>query len=175
MVFLPYLKGMNWPRVVSVMQPGVAEGRKPSETHLDLDSAAMGRLSVASLICSGGVANMRGVRSQIRSDIDSTIGRRMRHRRWMLGMPQQDLADRIGASLEHVKALEGGAHHVLVSELASIAKALEVPVTYFSAAVTGTDPDPSAPGLRPVVMDRPTVWADGWFPLRPEALEARAA
>lgn len=77
---------------------------------------------------------------QVGFESDSAIGTRMRHRRWMLGLPRQSLADRTGIGLARIEMLEGGVHPFLAEELAHMAKALEVSVAYFFASEDATDP-----------------------------------
>ena len=63
--------------------------------------------------------------------VDVHVGKRIRHRRWMLGVTQQQLAERIGIKFQQVQKYETGANRVSASRLWDIAQALEVPVAFF--------------------------------------------
>lgn len=62
---------------------------------------------------------------------DVHVGRRLRHRRWMLGMAQRDLADAVGVNFQQIQKYESGANRICASRLWDIAKALGVPVSFF--------------------------------------------
>lgn len=63
--------------------------------------------------------------------VDVHVGQRIRQRRWMLGVTQQQLADRVGVKFQQVQKYETGANRVSCSRLWDIAEVLEVPVTFF--------------------------------------------
>lgn len=63
--------------------------------------------------------------------IDTDIGRKVRHGRWMMGMPRERLAETIGVSLQELAEIERGARPTDVRHLHLIALALELPVAFF--------------------------------------------
>lgn len=63
--------------------------------------------------------------------VDNFVGQQMRHRRWMIGMTQQQLADAVGIRFQQIQKYETGANRVSASRLWDIAGALDVPVNFF--------------------------------------------
>ena len=63
--------------------------------------------------------------------VDVHVGKRVRHRRWMVGMTQQQLAEHVGIKFQQVQKYETGMNRVSASRLWDIADALDVPVGYF--------------------------------------------
>jgi transcriptional regulator with XRE-family HTH domain len=63
--------------------------------------------------------------------VDAHVGKRVRHRRWLIGMTQQQLAERVGIKFQQIQKYETGANRVSASRLWDIADALEVPVSFF--------------------------------------------
>ncbi|MGG7645519.1 helix-turn-helix domain-containing protein [Rhodovulum sp. YNF3179] len=63
--------------------------------------------------------------------VDVHVGKRIRHRRWMVGMTQQQLAERVGIKFQQIQKYETGMNRVSASRLWDIAHALEVPVSFF--------------------------------------------
>jgi transcriptional regulator with XRE-family HTH domain len=63
--------------------------------------------------------------------VDKHVGKRVRHRRWMVGMTQQKLADKVGIKFQQIQKYETGMNRVSASRLWDIADALEVPVSFF--------------------------------------------
>ena len=63
--------------------------------------------------------------------VDAHVGKRVRHRRWLIGMTQQQLAERVGIKFQQIQKYETGANRVSASRLWDIADALEVPVNFF--------------------------------------------
>jgi transcriptional regulator with XRE-family HTH domain len=64
-------------------------------------------------------------------DIDFHLGKRMRRRRRLLGLTQQQLANACGVRFQQIQKYECGANRVSAARLWRIAGALEVPVGYF--------------------------------------------
>lgn len=65
------------------------------------------------------------------SDIDLHLGRRLRRRRRLLGLTQQQLAVRIGIRFQQIQKYECGANRISAGRLWQLAEALETPVAYF--------------------------------------------
>jgi transcriptional regulator with XRE-family HTH domain len=63
--------------------------------------------------------------------VDVHVGKRVRHRRWMLGMTQQQLGERVGIKFQQVQKYETGMNRISASRLWEIAEALNTPVSYF--------------------------------------------
>ena len=64
-------------------------------------------------------------------DIDRHVGSRIRERRIMLGLTQQQLADLIGVTYQQAHKYERGINRVSAGRLWEIARVLTVPVSYF--------------------------------------------
>lgn len=63
--------------------------------------------------------------------VDVHVGKRVRHRRWLVGMTQQQLAEKVGIKFQQIQKYETGANRISASRLWDIAEALEVPVSFF--------------------------------------------
>lgn len=63
--------------------------------------------------------------------VDAHVGKRIRHRRWMVGMTQQQLADRVGIKFQQIQKYETGMNRVSASRLWDIAEVLTVPISFF--------------------------------------------
>ncbi len=63
--------------------------------------------------------------------VDVHVGKRVRHRRWLIGMTQQQLAEKVGIKFQQIQKYETGANRVSASRLWDIADTLEVPVSFF--------------------------------------------
>ncbi|MEJ6392208.1 helix-turn-helix transcriptional regulator [Gymnodinialimonas sp. 2305UL16-5] len=69
--------------------------------------------------------------------VDVHVGKRVRHRRWMVGMTQQQLAEKVGIKFQQIQKYETGMNRVSASRLWDIADALTVPVSYFFEGMDG--------------------------------------
>ncbi|MAC76611.1 MAG: transcriptional regulator [Rhodobacteraceae bacterium] len=76
--------------------------------------------------------------------VDVHVGKRVRHRRWLIGMTQQQLAERVGIKFQQIQKYETGANRVSASRLWDIADALEVPVSFFFEGLQETSADDTA-------------------------------
>ncbi|MEL7029167.1 MAG: helix-turn-helix transcriptional regulator [Pseudomonadota bacterium] len=63
--------------------------------------------------------------------IDLYVGKRLRQRRCLLGMTQQQLASAVGIKFQQIQKYESGANRISASRLWALAKALDAPVSYF--------------------------------------------
>lgn len=63
--------------------------------------------------------------------VDVHVGKRIRHRRWLAGMTQQQLAQAVGIKFQQIQKYETGANRVSASRLWDIADALDVDVSFF--------------------------------------------
>src|SRR5262249_38137644 len=64
-------------------------------------------------------------------DIDRHVGARIRERRIMLGLTQQQLADLIGVTYQQAHKYERGINRVSAGRLFEVAQVLSVPVSHF--------------------------------------------
>ena len=63
--------------------------------------------------------------------VDIHVGKRVRHRRWMNGTTQQQLAEAVGIKFQQIQKYETGMNRVSASRLWDIAKVLNVEVSFF--------------------------------------------
>src|SRR5262245_40552 len=89
--------------------------------------------------------------------IDLHVGKRLRRRRRLLGLTQQQLADSIGIRFQQIQKYECGANRVTASRLFELSSALNVPVNYFFEGLQNMAqaPLPGAPA-----NDRELIAAD---------------
>lgn len=69
--------------------------------------------------------------------IDTHVGGKVRMRRLMLGLSQDELAKVIGLTFQQVQKYERGTNRISVSRLLDIARALKVPYNYFLDGCAG--------------------------------------
>ncbi|NCP67028.1 helix-turn-helix transcriptional regulator [bacterium] len=63
--------------------------------------------------------------------VDIHVGKRVRHRRWLMGKTQNWLAEEVGVKFQQIQKYETGANRVSASRLWDIAQAMDVPVSWF--------------------------------------------
>ena len=63
--------------------------------------------------------------------VDVHVGKRIRHRRWIVGMTQQQLADQVGIKFQQIQKYETGMNRVSASRLWDISATLSVPIAFF--------------------------------------------
>lgn len=71
--------------------------------------------------------------------VDVHVGKQIRHRRWLVGMTQQQLAEKVGIKFQQIQKYETGANRVSASRLWDIADALDVPVSCFFEGIDETE------------------------------------
>lgn len=71
--------------------------------------------------------------------VDVHVGKRIRHRRWLVGMTQQQLAEKVGIKFQQIQKYETGMNRVSASRLWDIADAMDVPVSFFFEGLEGHD------------------------------------
>ncbi len=77
--------------------------------------------------------------------VDVHVGKRIRHRRWMIGMTQQQLAEQVGIKFQQIQKYETGMNRVSASRLWDISEALSVPINFFFEGLeVGEEPAASA-------------------------------
>ncbi len=76
------------------------------------------------------------------TSIDLYVGRRLRRRRRLMGMTQQQLADCVGIRFQQIQKYECGANRITASRLFELAGALSIAVQYFYDGLA-TSPQPT--------------------------------
>ena len=90
--------------------------------------------------------------------IDLHVGKRLRRRRRLLGLTQQQLAESIGIRFQQIQKYECGANRVTASRLYELSVALNVPVNYFFEGLQPVESTTSTPGAP--ANDRDLIAAD---------------
>ena len=82
------------------------------------------------------------------NNIDVHLGKRLRRRRRLLGLTQQQLAGACGVRFQQIQKYECGANRISAARLWQLAEALETPVAYFydglAEAMEADAPTPKA-------------------------------
>ncbi len=73
--------------------------------------------------------------------VDVHVGQRVRQGRWIVGMTQQQLGDKVGIKFQQIQKYETGANRISASRLWDIAAVMEVPVSFFFVGLDGQAPD----------------------------------
>ena len=73
------------------------------------------------------------------NDIDLHLGKRLRRRRRLLGLTQQQLAGACGVRFQQIQKYECGANRISAARLWQLSSALEVPVGYFYDGLTDAE------------------------------------
>jgi transcriptional regulator with XRE-family HTH domain len=73
----------------------------------------------------------------VKHPVDVHVGKRIRQRRWLIGMTQQQLADAVGIKFQQIQKYETGMNRVSASRLWDVARTLEVPIGYFFEDLAG--------------------------------------
>lgn len=71
------------------------------------------------------------------TDVDKYVGGRIRERRVMLGLSQQQMAHLIGVTYQQAHKYERGINRISAGRLYEIARVLRVPVSYFFEGLDG--------------------------------------
>jgi len=77
--------------------------------------------------------------------VDIHVGAKVKSRRLVLGLSQEELAKSIGLTFQQVQKYERGTNRISVSRLVDICKALKTPFEYFLDGAIGGG---AAPGTR---------------------------
>jgi transcriptional regulator with XRE-family HTH domain len=64
-------------------------------------------------------------------DIDLHIGKRLRRRRRLLGLTQQQVAEGVGIRFQQIQKYECGANRISAARLWQLAQVMDVPISYF--------------------------------------------
>ncbi|WP_323766761.1 helix-turn-helix transcriptional regulator [Marinovum sp.] len=85
--------------------------------------------------------------------VDVHVGKRVRHRRWLVGMTQQQLAEHVGIKFQQIQKYETGANRVSASRLWDIADALDVPVSFFFEGIDAGETEAAQGAVSSVPAD----------------------
>ncbi len=77
----------------------------------------------------------------MKKSVDIHVGQRVRQRRWMVCMTQQQLGDCVGIKFQQIQKYEAGTNRISASRMWDIAAAMEVPVSFFFEGIDGQAPD----------------------------------
>ncbi len=77
-------------------------------------------------------------------ETDLHVGKRLRRRRRLLGMTQQELASQVGVRFQQIQKYECGANRVTASRLFDLSRAMNVTVQYFFDGMPAANPMPNA-------------------------------
>lgn len=83
------------------------------------------------------------------NNIDVHLGKRLRRRRRLLGLTQQQLAGACGVRFQQIQKYECGANRISAARLWQLSEALEVPVGYFYDGLTEAPLQHASPGEGP--------------------------
>jgi transcriptional regulator with XRE-family HTH domain len=75
------------------------------------------------------------------NDIDLHLGKRLRRRRRLLGLTQQQLAGAVGVRFQQIQKYECGANRISAARLWQLSEALEVPIGYFYDGLSDKAPE----------------------------------
>lgn len=76
--------------------------------------------------------------------VDTHVGRRMRQRREMCGMPQKELARQLGISFQQIQKYESGANRISASKMWQLCGILDVNPGFFFEGLGPADKRASA-------------------------------
>ncbi len=77
----------------------------------------------------------------MKHSVDVHVGMRVRQRRSLLGMTQQELGDSAGITSQQIQKYEAGTNRISVSRMWDIAAVMEVPVSFFFEGLDGQASD----------------------------------
>ncbi len=77
-------------------------------------------------------------------ETDLHVGKRLRRRRRLLGMTQQELASQVGVRFQQIQKYECGANRITASRLYDLARAMNVSVQYFFDGMVTASAMPNA-------------------------------
>ena len=87
------------------------------------------------------------------NDIDLHLGRRLRRRRRLLGLTQQQLATSVGIRFQQIQKYECGANRISAARLWQLSEALEIPIGYFYDGLAEAQARPAP--REPIVASEP--------------------
>jgi transcriptional regulator with XRE-family HTH domain len=88
---------------------------------------------------------MKGYTRDEDCEFERSVGARIRYRRRLLGMTQQQLGDAVGISFQQVQKYENGTNRITAARLLRISQKLEVPASWFFDDLSADPTDAAAP------------------------------
>jgi len=95
------------------------------------------------------IRSHKKVEVNMKHPVDVHVGKRIRHRRWMVGTTQQQLAESVGIKFQQIQKYETGMNRVSASRLWDIASSLDVPVSFFFEGLEADQADASVEANAP--------------------------
>ena len=71
--------------------------------------------------------------------VDIHVGKKIRHRRWLVGLTQKQLAEKVGIKFQQIQKYETGANRVSASRLWDISETLDVSISFFFQGIDRTE------------------------------------
>src|SRR3954465_348051 len=102
--------------------------------------------------------------------IDDHVGARIRERRIMLGLSQQQMADMIGVTYQQAHKYERGINRISAGRLYEITRVLNVPITYFFEGLDIKEDDESMNPRQRMCLELARNFARISTPTHPTAL-----
>ena len=81
--------------------------------------------------------------------VDIHVGKRIRHRRWLVGLTQKQLAEKVGIKFQQIQKYETGANRVSASRLWDISETLDVSISFFFEGIDRNERPSEAIGATP--------------------------
>lgn len=82
---------------------------------------------------------MRAEPANRANNVDRHVGTRIRERRVMLGLSQQQMADMIGVTYQQAHKYERGINRISAGRLYEISRVLNVPIAFFYDGLEGVE------------------------------------
>jgi transcriptional regulator with XRE-family HTH domain len=99
------------------------------------------KVYVVDIMMNNAAAKPTNPRGRARpQDVDRHVGNRMRERRVMLGLTQQQMADLIGVTYQQAHKYEKGINRIAAGRLYNVARALGVEVGFFFEGLDDAEP-----------------------------------
>lgn len=86
--------------------------------------------------------------------VDVHVGKRIRHQRWLVGMTQQQLAEKVGIKFQQIQKYETGMNRVSASRLWDIAAVLDVPVSFFFEGLAASEDGEASATPKDLLADK---------------------
>ncbi len=94
-----------------------------------------------------------GVSGKGKADlIDHHVGKRLKTRRILLGLSQQDLGDAVNVSIQQIQKYEKATNRISSGKLYALSQLLQVPISYFFDNNANADSDGADLPEREVVL-----------------------
>ena len=95
-----------------------------------------GRRAVKAVVPAGRNLGRQWQQARKTDDLDLLIGRRLRERRILLAISQEELARRIGLSFQQLQKYEVGENRISAARLFKLSEILAVPISWFFRPAT---------------------------------------